>query len=66
MKGYRTIIFHVVAILTPLAGIALQYLDLLGLDDRSAFFAILALTAAQSVGGIILRIKTDTAVGQGS
>lgn len=64
MKGYRTIAFNIASVLVVVAGVVLQYLGELGLDDRTAGFIGMVLTIFSSVANIWLRSITTTPLGE--
>jgi hypothetical protein len=64
MKGWRTIVFNIASILVLVAGIILQYLDQLGLDDRTVALVGMALTIFNAVTNIYLRAITTTPMGE--
>jgi small basic protein len=64
MKGYRTVIFNVASVLVMVAGIVLQYLDQLGLDDRTVAFIGMGLTVFNAVANMYLRSITTTPLGE--
>lgn len=64
MKGCRTIIFNVVTVAVTVAGVGMQYVGELGLTDRQAAIAGLALTLISTLGNIYLRTITTTPVGR--
>lgn len=64
MKGWRTIAFNAVTVTVTLAGIGLQYVGELGLTDREAALAGLALTFINTFGNMYLRTITTTPMGK--
>lgn len=64
LRGYRTVIFNVLSILVLVAGIVLQYLDQLGLEDRTVGFIGMGLTVFNAVANIYLRSITTTPMGE--
>jgi len=64
MKGFRTVFWNLIFVLVTVAGIVLQYLGQLGLEDRVAAFAGMGLTVFTSVANLYLRKITTTPVGE--
>lgn len=64
LKGHRTRIMHLLAGCVSLAGIFLQYLDMLGLSDAAFGWAAIGLNVIVNLGGWYLRGVTTTAVGE--
>jgi hypothetical protein len=64
MKGWRTVAFNVVTLLTVMAGVVLQYVDMLGLEDSTAAMIGLSLTMFNAVANIWLRSITTTPMGK--
>lgn len=63
MKGWRTIAFNAVTVVVTVAGIGLQYVGLLGLTEKQAAVAGLALTVVSALGNMYLRSITTTKMG---
>jgi small basic protein len=64
MKGWRTVIFNLLFVLVTVAGIILQYLGNLGLEDRTAALIGMSLTIFNALANLYLRSITTTPVGK--
>ena len=63
-KGWRTVIFNIATVFVTVAGIVLQYLNMLGLKDETAAWVGMSLAAAVAVVNIYLRSITTTPLGK--
>lgn len=63
IKGSRTLALHAASGALTTCSIVLQYLDMLGLDDRTYGLVAIGLNLATNLLGWILRHKTTTPVG---
>jgi len=64
LKGYKTILFNAATLAVTSAGFVVQYLDQLGLHDRTFALYAIGLNIFVAVVNLYLRSVTTTPVGQ--
>ena len=64
LKGYKTILFNAATLAVTSAGFEVQYLDQLGLHDRTFALYAIGLNIFVAVVNLYLRSVTTTPVGQ--
>jgi len=64
LKGWKTVIFNIATVFVSVAGIVLQYLDMLGLKDETAALIGMLISVAVAVVNIYLRSITTTPMGK--
>ncbi len=64
IKGYKTILFNAATLAVTSAGFVVQYLDQLGLHDRTFALYAIGLNIFVAVVNLYLRSVTTTPVGQ--
>lgn len=62
-KGYRTIVFNILSMVSILAGALLTYVDRLPFEAQTAAYVGFGATIAVNVVNLILRYVTTTPVG---
>ena len=64
LKGYKTILFNAATLAVTSAGFVVQYLDQLGLHDRTFALYAIGLNIFVAVVNLYLRSVTTSPVGQ--
>ena len=64
LKGWKTVIFNIATVFVSVAGIVLQYLDMLGLKDETAALIGMLVSVAVAVANNYLRSITTTPIGK--
>ena len=64
LKGYKTILFNAATLAVTSAGFILQYMDQIGLQDRTFALSAIGLIIFVAVANLYLRSVTTTPVGQ--
>jgi len=65
MKGYRTAIYNLLSMMLGVIGILLiTDLSALGISGTTAAWIVLGLKVADNIINLILRLYTDTAIGE--